>query len=86
MENTTIYEIKEACRCAVYCAKGSFYPDKDYGSKIREAVNEKQLLSYARQAIENISGVYLKNATLSDNIVTLDLLINDEERTVTVQL
>ena len=32
--NEQIIDIMNACKMAIYCKKGNFYPDKDFGSQI----------------------------------------------------
>ena len=64
--NEKTADIINLCRSAVFCEKGEFYPDKDFGSRIHEA--------------------YVKNVTYTknDNLITVDVLINNEERQVYV--
>ena len=40
-EKTT--DIINLCRSAVYCEKGEFYPDKNFGSRIHEAKGNERL-------------------------------------------
>ena len=84
-EKTT--EIINLCRSAVFCEKGKFYPDKDFGSKIYEAEeNEKLMLSYIRMALSKLDGVYVKDIAYNsdEHLITVNVLINNEERQVYV--
>lgn len=69
---------------------GSFYPNKNYGSLLR--VNElkqpkdKYALAYARQTLDMLDGVFVKSASVSDDAVTFNLIINDKERQVSLKL
>lgn len=81
-----IEKLLSDCLCALYCPRKRFYPKKDYGSQIRcyQDLNEKYLLAYARQGLSDFDGVYVKSAKKEQEGITLNLLINDEERTVTM--
>ena len=79
-EKTT--DIINLCRSAVYCEKGEFYPDKNFGSRIHEAKdNERLMLSFIRMALSKLDGVYVKNVTYikNDNLITVDVLINNAQ-------
>ena len=79
-EKTT--DIINLCRSAVYCEKGEFYPDKNFGSRIHEAKgNERLMLSFIRMALSKLDGVYVKNVTYTknDNLITVDVLINNAQ-------
>lgn len=85
--NDKIVDIVDICRASVYCEKGDFYPDKNFGSRIYSAKkNERLMLSFIRMALSKIDGVYVKNITYSanDNLITINALINNEERQVYV--
>lgn len=72
---------------ALYTARGSFYPDKNYGSKIRRAAcmpNEFYALCYARQALYNINGVYVKSVSSENGKYDFTLLVNNKERQVQI--
>ena len=86
-DNEKIKNIEGLCKSALYCKLGSFYPDKNFGSKIRQAIDDKKLLlSFVRSALNDIDAVYVKSADLKENKLTATLLINDEERQVSVDL
>lgn len=86
--NTTdeIEKLLSDCLCALYCPRKRFYPKKDYGSQIRcfQDLSEKYLLAYARQGLSDFDGVYVKSVNKEQSGITFNLLINDEERTVTM--
>lgn len=72
---------------ALYTIRGRFYPDKNYGSQIRLAANmprEFYALCYARQALYNMNGVFVKSVHVSDDKYDFTILINDEERQVQI--
>lgn len=74
-------------RSALECRRGEFYPDKNFGSKInaeKKAPYEKYALCYARQAVNDIDGVYIKSAEIKDGGAVFTVLINNEERQVAV--
>lgn len=68
---------------AIHCRYGKFYPNKDYGSLIKN--NElNSVLAGARYAVRNIDGVVIKSGSIVDDKILLDIIINDEERSVTI--
>lgn len=72
---------------ALYTARGSFYPDKNYGSKIRCTLNmpnEFYALCFARQALYNINGVYVKSVARENGKYDFTLLVNNKERQVQI--
>ncbi len=71
---------------AIVCPLGKFYPNKDYGSCVINASDAGMLLASARQAVGSIDGVYVKNVTVSNGTAEFTLVINDEERSVSVDL
>lgn len=48
--------------------------------------NEKELLCYARQALNSMDGVYVKNAKIQDKSILLSIMINDEERQAVIAI
>lgn len=64
-----------------------FYPNKDYGTALSQGMvpTEKYALACARQALCQYDGVYVKNAVQNDNTITYYLMVNDEERQVSVE-
>lgn len=85
--NKKTENILKACAQAIYCSKGSFYPDKDYGSNVRDARGNARLLySFASAALANIDGVYLNSASVSGGNAVFDVIINGESRQVVVEI
>lgn len=79
-------KLLQDCLCSLYCPRKNFYPKKDYGSQIRlfKDLSEEYLLVYARQGLSDFDGVYVKSVKKGQSEITFNLLINDEERTVTM--
>lgn len=87
--NDCINSVIEDCIVAIMCPRGEFYPDKNYGSKIKfagSAIDEDRLLCYARQALNDMDGVYVKSVCKTDGTAQFILSVNNEERQVTVEL
>lgn len=85
--NDELEQILISCLCALGCQRESFYPDKNYGSYLSLIKNKTDLhsaLSYARQALADIDGVYVKSVRTADNNYIFDILINDIKRQVTI--
>ncbi|MDD6728280.1 MAG: hypothetical protein PUE08_03555 [Eubacteriales bacterium] len=81
-----ISKLLSDCLYSLYCPRGKFYPKKDYGSLIRlcQSENEMYLLAYARQALSAFDGVYVKSVAVEKGNFVFTLLINEQERTVTL--
>lgn len=74
-------------KAALYTVRGGFYPDKNYGSEIRSVIdmpNEFCALCYARQALYNMNGVFVKSVALSNGKYDFTILVNNEERQVQI--
>ena len=77
------------CMVNTFCERGKFYPDKNFGSRIFETLTNKRLmLSYIKMALSKIDGVYVKDMTYVpiENLITINVLINNEERQVYVTI
>lgn len=70
--------------------RGSFYPDKNFGSLLRakqlEQPKNEYALAYARQTLDEFDGVFVKSAFVKDDAVDFVLIINDDERQVSIKL
>ena len=73
-----------AAATALYAQRVKFYPDKDYGSRLLELrpCDSVCAASLARQAVNNIDGVYVKSAIRTENGWEFILAVNNEERQV----
>ena len=81
--------ILKNCVEAIKCPRGKYYPDKNFGSQILENVSHStapELLAYARQAVNDIDGVYVKNVQINGAQAIFTLLINDQQRQVKITL
>lgn len=82
-----IEQIIKDFHSALSCPSGEFYPDKNYGSRLRGKTDINSLLSAARLAVREISGIYIKSGIKENNKLILSVLINEnEERTVVIDL
>ncbi len=75
--------------CAFFTERGKFYPDKDFGSRLREAVISGDCAlaaACAAQSLYGIDGVYVKSAEPENGEYKITVGINDEERQVTVRI
>ena len=80
----TVQLLEDAVRCFAV-KRGEFYADKNFGSRIRQSRSMAEALAYARQSVAGLDGVFVKSAkAVSDSAITFDVLINTEERQVTV--
>ncbi|MCD7873129.1 MAG: hypothetical protein LUG21_07535 [Clostridiales bacterium] len=69
--------------------KGSFYPDKNFGSKLT-AASEKPInvcaVGLAREAVLNANGVYIKSVCEKQNGFNVTVVINGIEREVLIEI
>lgn len=89
MTNKTVCteDILKCCLTALKCPRGKFYPDKNFGSHILSSVSNAEtdkLLSYARQALSEIDGVFVKSVEINSNNAVFTIFINDVQRQVTI--
>ncbi len=69
----------------LHAERGKFYPDKDFGSRIREIKREpfeEYAAAYIRQALYGLDGVFVKSVKKNGNEITVSLTINNEDREV----
>lgn len=84
-----INTILENCVTALVCPRSEFYPDKNFGSHIKSEkflLDSEKFLAFARQALCEFDGVYVKSAIMKSDSVDFLLLINDYEREVSISL
>lgn len=84
-----IDELLQNAKLLLTASRGHFYPNKNFGSAIREISQEPKAeyaLAYARQALDQLDGVCVKSAELNNARWCFTLDINGEERQVTVEL
>lgn len=82
-------ELLQNIKILLTARRGKFYPNKNFGSHIREITGEPKAeyaLNYARQAVSSIDGVYVKSAHIGSAEIVFTLEINDEERQVSVNI
>lgn len=74
-----IDEIVQNARILLYTHRGRFYPNKDFGSLLRNDLpspSDEYALCYARMALEGLDGVFVDSARVDDNTMYVDLSIN----------
>lgn len=79
-------DVLRASLMALVCPKGRFYPNKSFGNAIRSSIDAGELLAAARQALSDYDGVYVKSARFSGAQAVLELAINDDIRTVNIDI
>lgn len=84
-----IDEIMQNVAVVLTARRSKFYPNKEFGSYIRECPAQPRAdyaLNYARQAVDMIDGVYIKSAEINSNKIIFNVIVNDEERQVSVNI
>lgn len=66
---------------------GSFYPNKNYGSRLllSNDINAENALTFGREALNSFDGVFVLNSNISGGNIIFDIYINNEERQVSVK-
>lgn len=84
----TVKAILENCATTLFCRNDRYYPDKNFGSKIRQedSLTEDLLLAYARQALSGLDGVFVKSASFLQDNAVFEILINNEREQVSISL
>lgn len=86
-KNPIIRRVLTDCVTAFICPRGEFYPDKDYGSQIMKNIvtaDIQTLLCYARQAVSEMDGIFVKSAVKEKDNILFNILINHEEGQVSI--
>lgn len=86
-KNPIICRVLTDCVTAFICPMGEFYPDKDYGSRIMKNIvtaDIQTLLCYARQAVSEMDGIFVKSAVKEKDNILFNVLINHEEGQVSI--
>ena len=83
-----IEELLQNAVLALTAIRGAFYPDKNFGSRLKNAGEKSEALAacYARQALSGFDGVYIKSAKINENGYEFAVLVNDEERQVLIKV
>ena len=83
-----IDEIMQRVYMILSASRERFYPDKDYGLRLPVASDDPYnfyLQAYAQQAVDSLDGVYIKSAAkLANNSMLFYVVVNDTERTVSI--
>lgn len=79
-------DIIEDCIMALTCPYSRFYPNKDFGNRIKSSNDYKQLLASSRQAVSNIDGVFVKSLSVNDGLAEFTIMVNDEARRVSIDI
>lgn len=84
-----IEEVLQNVWLAMRCERGGFYPDKNYGSHLKESLllpKEQYILALARQSAEAIDGVYIKSVDINEDSAVFTVLVNNDERRVSFDI
>lgn len=82
----TVDDVLNDCVAAICCPIERFYPNKNFGSKINSGLTANEILALARAAVRDLDGVFIKSVSLTDNNARFKILINDNIRSVNVNL
>lgn len=84
-----IDEILQNVFLALNAKRGKFYPNKSFGSRIH-SINQQPYdeyaLCYARQAVDEIDGVYIKSVKHQDKQIIFTVSVNDAEGEVIINV
>ncbi len=86
---TYVEELLQNAFVAINTKRGRFYPNKNFGSFIKESTAvpiEEYAFAYASQAVDGIDGVYVKSAKAIEGAIKIKLIINNAEKEVVIAL
>ena len=72
---------------ALTARRGRFYPNKEFGSRIREELQEPEnayALAFAQQALDAMHGVFVTKAEKNGNRIIFRLFLNNREEEVAI--
>lgn len=79
----------QSARMIMLIPRGKYYPDKNFGSYIYSVSDlsfEDKLLTYARQALLEFYGVFVKSVSVTDKEITYVIDFDFGERTVSINI
>lgn len=82
-----IDEVLQNIKIVLTAPRGSFYPNKNFGSLISTVVSKpinEYALCYARQALSDFDGVCVKSARVDENKIVFTVTVNETQREVSV--
>ena len=82
-----IDDVAQSAKVLLRAKRGEFYPDKNFGSRLSTVEGENAnayALEYARQALYELDGVFVLKAEAQGDTIDFTLLINNEERQVSI--
>lgn len=77
----------QSARMIMLIPRGKYYPDKDFGSylySVSDLSLEDKLLTFARQALLEFDGVFVKSVSVSGSKITYVIDFDFGERTVSI--
>lgn len=85
-ETEHMEELLQSLALAFAAERGSFYPNKDFGSALSAGAADDPLYAVGRaaQAVSGTDGVYVKSAEYDGGQYRITVVINNEERQVAV--
>lgn len=87
--NETIENVLKEVVSTLQTVRGEFYPDKNYGSNLKN-INKMPFdfyaLTFAKQALYDKKGIYVKSANVKNNTYEFNILFNGEERQVLIDI
>lgn len=84
-----IDELLQSCFVALNTLRGRFYPNKSFGSRIRQGLSlpeNEYAFALACQALEGLDGVIVKAARVENGNALISLIINGKEKEVNIVL
>ncbi len=81
-ESCTFYELYKSAERALKTKRGSFYPNKNFGSNITAEMKRRELYSTAVAALAELDGVNVYDVCLEGDYTAIELLINGKIKEV----
>lgn len=81
-------QVLQDLRTALFCRRGRFYPNKEFGSTAAAAASSypyhENLLAAARRCLEKYEGVLVKNAHFENGQARLTIVFYGQETEVAI--
>lgn len=88
LNSANYYEaLAQSARMLMIIPRGRYYPDKNFGSylySVSDLSFEDKLLTFARQALLEFDGVFVKSVSVSGSKINYVIVFDFGERTVSI--
>lgn len=81
-------QIVQNIKTELCCGLGKFYPDKNFGSTVKNAMannlQEENVICAVKNCLSKYKNIYVKSAYINSNEIELNLIINNNDERVVI--